>query len=311
MSLTRALGEPDDARLVVIAVNGIGTTTPRPSAATTRSGVASPPAAGCTSRPGRGARECRSPLRGEDLGVALTLIAEHDRFRWGPLTPSGSLVDGAGGFPTTVDDLWEHADPDEVRREARAQIERAIEWGIDVTHLDAHHDALHLRPELFDIELDLALEFGLPLRLPGADVERRAGFPFRALAAEEGVLTPDHVVDIGDRPTEELEAAILALAPGVTELRLFPALDTPEQRAACRDWARTVEHHQSLVGEPMLSAWLERTAPAASTIACCAAPSAAADPHCAAPSAAADPHCAAPGAAPDPDPGRSGGRRCW
>lgn len=252
------LGEPDDARLVVISVNGIGTT----HAATVggfdalRRGLAT---TGRLHVPGPWARDAAARYRGEDLGVSLTLIAEHDRFRWGPITPSGSLVDGAGGFPTAVEDLWEHADPDEVRREARAQIERAIEWGLDVTHLDAHLEALHLRPELFDIELDLALEFGLPLRLPGREVERHAGFPFRNLAADEGVLMPDAVVEIGDRPAEELEAALLTLAPGVTELRLSPALDTPEQRAASRNWARTVEHHQALVADPMLAAWLERT----------------------------------------------------
>jgi hypothetical protein len=252
------LGEPDDAKLVLIAVTGIGTT----HAATIggydalRRGLAT---TGRVHVPGPWARDAAARYRGEDVGVSLTLIAEHERFRWGPITPSGSLVDGAGGFPTTIDDLWEHADPDEVRRECRAQIERAIEWGIDVSHLDSHLDALHLRPELFDIELDLCLEFGLPLRLPSRDVERRTGFPFRALAAEEGVVMPDHVIDVGPRPAEEIETAILTLSPGVTELRLHPALDTPEQRAACAEWATTVEHHQALVGEPTLEAWLTRT----------------------------------------------------
>ena len=65
----------------------------------------------------------------------LTLNAEHDRYRWGPITHAPSLLDGDGGFPRTIDDLWEHADLDEVRRECRAQIERAILWGFDVTHL--------------------------------------------------------------------------------------------------------------------------------------------------------------------------------
>lgn len=258
MTLLDLLGEPDDARLLVIAVTGMGTTHASTIGCfdTLRRGLAT---TGRIHVPGPWARDAAARYRGEDIGVSLTLIAEHERFRWGPITPSGSLVDGAGGFPTTVEDLWEHADPDEVRREARAQIERAIEWGVDVTHLDSHLDALHLRPELFDIELDLAIEFGLPLRLPGRDQERLAGFPFRTLAAEEGIVMPDHVIDIGVRPAEELEAAVLTLAPGVTELRLSPALDTPEQRAASADWARTVEHHQSLVGDPALEAWLLRT----------------------------------------------------
>ena len=132
--------------------------------------------------------------RGEDVGVHLTLNAEYERYRWGPITHAPSLLDGDGGFPRTVDDLWDHADLDEVRRELRAQVERAILWGFDVSHLDSHMGALQLRPEFFDIYLDLAVEFGLPLRLSGASTERAIGFPFRRLAAEEGVLFPDHFI---------------------------------------------------------------------------------------------------------------------
>ena len=47
-------------------------------------------------------------------------------------------------------------------------------------------------PEFFDIYLDLAVEFALPIRLPSTISEEQAGFPFRRLAAEEGVVFPDH-----------------------------------------------------------------------------------------------------------------------
>ena len=36
-----------------------------------------------------------------------------------------------------------------------AQIERAIYWGFDVSHLSAHMGALELRPEFFDVILEL------------------------------------------------------------------------------------------------------------------------------------------------------------
>ena len=117
------------------------------------------------------ARDAASRYRGEDVGVHLTLNAEYDRYRWGPITHAPSLLDGDGGFPRTVTDVWDHADLDEVRRELRAQVERAILWGFDVSHLDSHMGTLQLRPEFFDVYLDLAVEFGLPLRLSGR-VER-------------------------------------------------------------------------------------------------------------------------------------------
>ena len=146
------------------------------------------------------ARGAAAQYRGEDVGVGLTLNAEHDLYRWGPITQAPSLLDGDGGFPRTAADLWDHADLDEVRRECRAQLERAIYWGFDVSHLDAHLDAVQLKPEFFDVFLDLADEFRLPLRLPDAGAQRLAGFPFRELAAERGVLSPDRVI-LGARPT--------------------------------------------------------------------------------------------------------------
>ncbi len=128
----------------------------------------------------------------DDIGVHLTLNAEHGYYRWGPITHAPSLQSGEGGFPRTLEDLWEHADHDEVLRELRAQIERAIVWGIDVTHLAPHLSAITLRPEFFDVYLELAVEFRLPIRLPSTISAEQAGFPFRTLAAEEGVVFPDH-----------------------------------------------------------------------------------------------------------------------
>ena len=67
--------------------------------------------------------------------------------------------------------MWDHADLDEVRRELRAQVERAILWGFDVSHLDSHMGTLQLRPEFFDVYLDLAVEFEGAGRSPfGQDI---------------------------------------------------------------------------------------------------------------------------------------------
>jgi chitin disaccharide deacetylase len=184
------------------------------------------------------AREAASRFRGDDVGVRLTLNAEHDLYRWGPITQAPSLLDGDGGFPRTVTDVWDHADLDEVRRECRAQVERAVLWGFDISHLEAHMDALLLRPEFFDVYLELSLDFGLPLRLPDAADEPNAVFPMRRLAAEEGVLFADRAHTVPTRGGREALLAILgSLEPGVTEITLHPAVDTAELRAAAsEDW---------------------------------------------------------------------------
>jgi predicted glycoside hydrolase/deacetylase ChbG (UPF0249 family) len=170
--------------------------------------------------------------RGEDIGVHLTLNAEHPVYRWGPLTHAPSLLSGEGGFPRSVDDLWEHADSTEVLRECRAQIERALAWGIDVTHLAPHLTSITVRPEFFDVYLELAFEFSLPIRIPSTISAETAGFPFRQLAADEGIIFPDHFDhDWRAGSRERVLNAIESLQPGVTEIHVQPAIDTPEVRA--------------------------------------------------------------------------------
>jgi len=235
-SLVERLGHPADARLVIITCDDFGALQASNEGVyrALRDGVAT---SASLMVPAPWAREAASRYRGEDVGVHLTLNAEHDVYRWGPLTQSPSLLDGDGGFPRTLDDLWDHADLDEVRRECRAQIERAIVWGFDVSHLSSHLNAMTMRPEFFDIALELAVEFRLPMRLPSKPDEHDAGFPFRALAAEEGVLFPDHFVPArkaGSR--ERVEHALASLEPGVTEIHVQPVIDSPEVRALSPSW---------------------------------------------------------------------------
>jgi predicted glycoside hydrolase/deacetylase ChbG (UPF0249 family) len=196
------------------------------------------------------AREAASRFRGEDVGVHLTLNAEHDLYRWGPITQAPSLLDGDGGFPRTATDVWDHADIDEVRRECRAQLERAVLWGIDLSHLGSHLDTLLLRPEFFDVYLELAIDFGLPLRLLSAEAQPQVGFPVRQLAEEAGVLFADHFATLPPWANRTVFLDFVkGLPPGITELTLHPAIDTPELRAITDDWELRVAEHVLLVAD--------------------------------------------------------------
>jgi predicted glycoside hydrolase/deacetylase ChbG (UPF0249 family) len=155
--------------------------------------------------------------------------------------------------------VWDHADLDEARRELRTQVERAIVWGFDVTHLDSHMGTVQLKAEFFDIYLELAVEFGLPMRMAGASAERAIGFPGRRLAAEEGVVFPDwfvHVPGVGSR--KAFEKVLSDLRPGVTEILAHPAVDTGELRASHPDWPNRVDDHQLLVHDRDVRAMAER-----------------------------------------------------
>jgi chitin disaccharide deacetylase len=198
-------------------------------------------------------REAAARYRGEDIGVHLTLNADQDLYRWGPITQAPSLLGGDGGFPKTVEDVWDHADLDETRRECRAQVERAILWGFDVSHVDAHLTTLQLRPEFFDIYLELAIDFQLPLRLVDDPLAGLLGFPAAELAEHAGAIFSDRSLTLPQGATlREVEAALGALDPGVTELHLRPAVDSPELRALTTDWATRVAHHKLLCGTPNL-----------------------------------------------------------
>jgi predicted glycoside hydrolase/deacetylase ChbG (UPF0249 family) len=256
-TLAERLGYAPDAKLLIMTCVDLGFTHSANVAVyeSVRDGVAT---SASLMVPCPWARDAAALYRGEDIGVHLTLNAEWENYRWGPITYAPSLLDGDGGFPRTVEDAWDHADLDEVRRECRAQIERAIVWGFDVSHLASHLGALCLRPEFFDVYLELALDFGLPLRLGGD--EHLAGFPFRKLAAEEGAVFPDHVVEGAPGSRRQVERALFELQPGVTELCLHPAIDTDELRAACPgDWAGRVEDHAALSRDPSLRDLVHRS----------------------------------------------------
>jgi predicted glycoside hydrolase/deacetylase ChbG (UPF0249 family) len=229
--LAERLGHSADTKLLIISCDDLGSCHAANEGVYTalRDGVAT-----CASImvPAPWARHAAVGYDGDDIGVHLTLNCEHDTYRWGPITHAPSLLSGEGGFPRNVEDLWEHADPAEVLRECQAQIERAIAWGIDVTHLAPHLSSITLRPEFFDVYMELAVQFELPIRLPSSITAEQAGFPFRQLAADEGVLFPDHFDhDWRAGSRDRVHHAIADLQPGVTEVHVQPAIDTPEVRA--------------------------------------------------------------------------------
>jgi predicted glycoside hydrolase/deacetylase ChbG (UPF0249 family) len=256
--LAERLGYAPDAKLLIVNCDDLGSTRSANVAIyhALRDGVAT---SATLMVPCPWARDAAAMYRGEDVGVHLTLNAEWETYRWGPITHSPSLLDGDGGFPRTVQDVWDHADLDEVRKELRAQVERAIYWGFDVSHLDSHMGSVQLRAEFFDVYLELAVDFGLPLRMAPASAERLIGFPYRRLAEQEGVVFPDQYVytTVGSR--RQIEKALFSLRPGVTEVYVHPSVDTDELRASHPDWPQRVEDYAMVANDPAFTNLVERS----------------------------------------------------
>src|SRR5512138_455136 len=79
-----------------------------------------------------------------DLGVHLTLTSEWASYRWAPISTvsrRSGLIDGSGYFWRRLPMLGPKVVPEAAEAEMRAQIERALAAGIDVTHLDTHMGA--------------------------------------------------------------------------------------------------------------------------------------------------------------------------
>jgi hypothetical protein len=73
------------------------------------------------------------------------------------------------------------------------------------------------------------------------------------LAAEEGVVFPDHVVICPPGARRRLERLLFELPAGVTEISIHPGIDADELRAACGgDWSGRVEDHVALSRDPAL-----------------------------------------------------------
>lgn len=108
-------------------------------------------------------------LRGKtpvDVGLHLTLTSEFDDYRTMPVAGKSqvpSLTDEMGCLWDNNRLLKEHATPDDVETEIRAQIDRAETMGIPITHLDSHMYALYAHEPFFERYLKVAVEKGLPL----------------------------------------------------------------------------------------------------------------------------------------------------
>jgi hypothetical protein len=170
-----------------------------------------------------------------DLGLHLTLTAEWETYRWGPIAARAlvpSLVGPGGNFYASTEELAKHAKLDEVETEIRAQIERAKAMGLEPTHLDAHMHALYVTPELFGVFLKIAREYKLPIRMARNDQPFQSLLPLMA----SGDAIPDAIFSPGeDVPssgwTDYYVNLIKNLQPGVTEIFVHLAHDDAETQA--------------------------------------------------------------------------------
>jgi predicted glycoside hydrolase/deacetylase ChbG (UPF0249 family) len=102
----------------------------------------------------------------KDFGIHLTLNSEWENYRWGPVLGKDrvpSLVDREGYLWDNVAEVAANAEAAEVKAELRAQVQRALDFGVPLTHLDTHMGAVVCRPDLVEVYVELGVEFDLPV----------------------------------------------------------------------------------------------------------------------------------------------------
>ena len=157
-----------------------------------------------------------------------------------------SLVDSVGHFLNDAE-LNEHGDRldlSQLKTEFRAQIDRFRAAGLQPTHLDNHCSISYVNPEWFQVTVELAAEYRLPMRLPFGDdlpelaetMARERGMPagmiryqgerYQSMLAERGVRRPNRfLMDFsrdGGRSADNLLTILAALPDGVSELLTHP-----------------------------------------------------------------------------------------
>jgi predicted glycoside hydrolase/deacetylase ChbG (UPF0249 family) len=180
---------------------------------------------------------------GLDVGVHLTLTSEWPEWRWGPVMGADrvpSLVDEGGFFYPNNALLFARAQADDVEAELVAQIETALAYGIDVTHLDCHMGPLHLRADYHAIYIRLAQRYRLPIRIPPMPAMRRLGLADTVAHLDTaGIFYPDNFIFSVKRSPESVEAAwrsvLENLPAGISEIYCHPAHPGPKIRRFASD----------------------------------------------------------------------------
>lgn len=234
------LGYPPETRLLIVNIDDFGMchSINEATMRSIREGVAS----SCTLM-----YPCPWSLHGIDLlkenpdisfGVHLTVVCEHARYKWRPVTWSenvASLRDESGYYHdyARIDEFVEEADLDDLEIEFRNQIEAVLQKGLKPTHLDSHCHVHSRREAIFDIVVELAREYGLAVRAhqrPLIEKLQKQGYP-----ANSHNVVDSYDLETRDKPSVYHEL-LRTLPAGLTEWAIHPGIKSAELQAMEPTW---------------------------------------------------------------------------
>jgi len=207
---------------------------------------------------------------GKDVGMHLTLTSEWETWRWGPVSDPDSvpgLIDKEGKLWHEVPGVVLHASADEVEREIRAQIDKAIALGHRPTHIDTHMGTLYARAEYAKRFLQVAVDYNIPANaIDMSDPEvvkhfRKAGYPITKKMVRYMNRYPLPKLDFfasapkGNTYEEKKQNfmnLVRSLKPGLTEIIFHPAVESDTLKEITHSWQQRVWEYQMFSDPEMI-----------------------------------------------------------
>jgi hypothetical protein len=176
-----------------------------------------------------------------DVGIHLVLTSEWEGIKWRPLTYAPSLVDKDGYFYQFI---WGGDNPsannyllksnwkiEEVEKEFRAQIELAMKYLPQISHLSAHMGCTHMDPKVNKLLEKLAREYKLGTEnIPG----------IKELKGWDNKNTLDKNID-------QFISIINSLEPGKYVFIEHPGLNNSEMHSALFSQNNTLASDRQMV----------------------------------------------------------------
>ncbi len=193
-----------------------------------------------------------------DFGVHLAHTSEWKTLKWGPIANKADvpgLVDPQGYLWPDIASVYKNSTPEQAYIEARAQIKKALDAGIDLTHLDSHMGALQFNEAYFQIYRNLAKEFNLPLRMASqVTLALQGGGHQRGQLDADGVVYPDFLIHGNRKPGEPIrdywKRSINELKPGVTELYIHASVAGDEIKHITNSWEERAAEYDLFTKDP-------------------------------------------------------------
>jgi predicted glycoside hydrolase/deacetylase ChbG (UPF0249 family) len=177
-----------------------------------------------------------------DLGLHLTLTAEWKFYKWGSVIPTneaGSLLNSKGFFPDNSAEVATKGKLNEVEKELRGQVERAKQFGVDVTHFDTHMGSVLATIDLLKVYIKLGHEYKVPILLHRGYAKAMLNVNLDDYITKDDVVLENIFMASPDDYKKGMKnfysGVINSLKRGLNIILLHAALDNAEMQAVTID----------------------------------------------------------------------------